>query len=116
MKKILTFAKRELKSHFDHPAGYVVLVVFLALAFFLYFRSMLVVSEASLRPLFSVLPWLFLFLVPAITMRSLAADEKEGTSEVLLSQPVTLFQYLAGKFVGALVTLGMCVAATLPRS
>ena len=114
MKKIFTFAKREFKSHFDHPAGYVVLTVFLGLAFFLYFRSTLVVSEASLRPLFNTMPWLLLFLVPAVTMRSLAADEKEGISEVLLSQPVTLFQYLAGKFVGALVTLGMCVAATLP--
>src|SRR3989344_9460323 len=114
MKKIFTFAKREFKSHFDHPAGYVVLTVFLGLAFFLYFRSTLVVSEASLRPLFNTMPWLLLFLVPAVTMHSLAADEKEGISEVLLSQPVTLFQYLAGKFVGALATLLVCVAATLP--
>ncbi len=114
MKKILTFAKRELKSHFDHPGGYIILVVFLGLVFFFYFRSTLVVPEASLRPLFNFLPWLLLFLVPAITMRSLAADEKEGTSEVFLSQPVSPAQYLLGKYLGAFATVMLGVFATLP--
>ncbi|MDO8558586.1 MAG: Gldg family protein [bacterium] len=114
MKSIFTFAKRELKSHFDHPGGYIILVVFLGLVFFFYFRSTLVVSEASLRPLFNFLPWLLLFLVPAITMRSLAADEKEGTSEVFLSQPVSPAQYLLGKYLGAFATIMLGVFATLP--
>ena len=114
MKKILAFAKRELKSHFDHPGGYVILVVFLGLVLFLYFRSMLVAAEASLRPLFDILPWLLLFLVPAITMRSLAADEKEGTSEVFLSQPITALQYLTGKYLGSLFAVLIAVFATAP--
>ncbi|MDP3963679.1 MAG: Gldg family protein [bacterium] len=114
MKKILTFAKRELKSHFDHPGGYVTLVVFLGLTLFLYFRSMLVAPEASLRPLFGILPWLLLFLVPAVTMRSLAADEKEGTSEVFLAQPITALQYLTGKYLGSVCAVMASVLATLP--
>ena len=114
MKKILAFAKRDLKNHFDHPGGYVVFVVFLGLSLFLYFRSTLVVSEASLRPLFSILPWLLLFLVSAVTMRSLAADEKEGVTEVFLSEPVTPLQYVIGKYLGALVISLSGVFLTIP--
>jgi ABC-2 type transport system permease protein len=114
MKNIFTFARREIKSHFDHPGGYVIIIVFLALALYLYFRTTVVVAEASMRNLFDLLPWLLLFLVPAISMRSLASDEKEGLSELFMAQPVTTVQFLLGKYLGALFTVLIGVFATLP--
>ena len=73
IKNTLTIAKREFRSFFDQPTAYILLVVFLAANFFFYFKSVYLSGEATLRPMFDLLPWLLLFFVPAVTMRSLAA-------------------------------------------
>jgi len=78
--RIWIVARRELKSLFDLPTGYVLLVAFLALNGFLFFRSAYLSQVASLRPMLDLLPWVFLFFVPAVTMRSLAEDIREVKS------------------------------------
>ncbi|MFL5491039.1 MAG: ABC transporter, partial [Gemmatimonadales bacterium] len=83
--RIWTVARRELKALFDLPTGYVLLVVFLTINGFLFFRQAYLTQVASLRPMLDVLPWLFLFFVPAVTMRSLAEDIRGGQLEVVLS-------------------------------
>src|SRR5512135_2291858 len=114
MNRIRTIARRELKALFDHPTGYVLLVVFLAVNAFLFFRQAYLQGSASLRPMLDFLPWILLFFVPAVTMRALAEDTRSGQVEVLLAQPVTELELLLGKYAGALLFLWIALALTLP--
>lgn len=113
MKAIWTIARRELKSLFDHPTGYILLVVFVAFNNFLFFRQAYMSGVATLRPMLDLLPWLFLFFVPAVTMRALAEDARSGTLEVVLAQPITELELLVGKYVGQVLFLWIALAATL---
>jgi ABC-type uncharacterized transport system involved in gliding motility auxiliary subunit len=114
MKPILTIARRELKALFDNPAGYVLVIVFLVANAFLFFRQVYLTNSATLRPMMDVLPWLLLFFVPAVAMRTLAEDSRSGQLEVLLSQPLTELELLLGKYLGAVFFLWVALLATLP--
>ena len=109
MKNILTVAGREFRSFFDQPTAYILLVTFLVVNFFFYFRTLFVTGFATLRPMFDLMPWLFLFVVPAACMRSLAEERSRGTIEMVLSQPVKEIEFLLGKFLGVLgfLTVGL---------
>jgi len=112
--RIWIVARRELKSLFDLPTGYVLLVAFLALNGFLFFRSAYLSQVASLRPMLDLLPWVFLFFVPAVTMRSLAEDIRGGQIEVVLAQPLSELELLLGKYLAAVLFLCLALALTLP--
>lgn len=113
MKPIWTIARRELRSLFDHPMGYILLFVFVGLNDFLFFRTAYLQGIASLRPLLGPLPWMFLVFVPAVTMRSLAEDMRSGTLEVVLAQPITEVEFLVGKYIGQLLFIWAALALTL---
>ncbi len=109
--------KRELKAYFTSALAYVVIVVFLLLAgFFAFFiEAYYEVGQAELRrALFFWHPWLFLFLVPAISMRLWADERREGTIELLLTLPITPTQAILGKFLAAWVFLGVALLLTFP--
>jgi ABC-type uncharacterized transport system involved in gliding motility auxiliary subunit/ABC-type transport system involved in multi-copper enzyme maturation permease subunit len=112
--RVWTVARRELKAQFDVPTGYVLLVAFLALNGFLFFRSAYLAQVASLRPMLDLLPWLFLFFVPAVTMRSLAEDIRGGQLEVVLAQPLSELELLLGKYLASVLFLWIALALTLP--
>ena len=95
MRRIWTVASRELRAMFDLPTGYVLLVVFLAINAFIFFRQAYLSNTASLRPMLDMLGWEFLFFVPAVTMRSLAEDLRGGQIEVVLAQPLSELELLA---------------------
>lgn len=114
MRGILTVARRELKAMFDNPAGYVLIVVFLVVNGFLFFRQAYLTNSATLRPMLDVLPWLNLFFVPAVAMRTLAEDARTGQLEVVLSQPINELQLLLGKYLGATLFLWIALLCTLP--
>ncbi len=114
MKAVWTIARRELKAMFDHPTGYILLVVFLVINDFLFFRQAYLMHLATLRPMLDLLPWVFLFFVPAVTMRALAEETKTGTLEVVLAQPITELELLLGKYVGQVLFLWIALALTLP--
>ncbi len=116
MKAIWTIARRELKTLFDQPTGFILLVVFVAINDFLFFRQAYLFRVASLRPMLELLPWIFFFFVPAATMRSLAEDSRAGTLEVVLAQPLTELELLVGKFLGAVLFVWLALALTLPVS
>lgn len=113
MRNIWTIARKELRSYFDHPTAYILIVVFLAINFFFYFRSAFLVGEASLRPMFDLLPWIFLFFVPAVTMGALAEEKRQGTLEVVLSHPLREHEFLLGKYLGNFLFLAIALGATL---
>jgi ABC-type uncharacterized transport system involved in gliding motility auxiliary subunit/ABC-type transport system involved in multi-copper enzyme maturation permease subunit len=114
MSRIWTVARRELKALFDHPTAYVLLVVFLAVNAFLFFRQSYLAGSASLRPMLDLLPWVLLFFVPAVTMRTVAEDTRNGVLEVVLAQPLTEFELLIGKYLGSVLFLWIALALTLP--
>jgi len=113
MSPIRTLARRELKALFDQPTAYILLVVFTAVNGFLFFRQAELYGAASLRPMLDFLPWLLLFLVPAVTMRALAEDSRAGTLEVVLAQPITELELLVGKYLGQVLFLLIALALTL---
>src|SRR5213596_1659158 len=113
MSPIRTIARRELKALVDQPTAYILLVVFTAVNGFLTFRQLELYNVASLRPMLDFLPWLLLFLVPAVTMRALAEDARAGTLEVVLAQPISELELLLGKYVGLVLFLWLALALTL---
>jgi ABC-2 type transport system permease protein len=113
MNAVRTIARRELKALFDQPTAYILLVVFTGANAFLSFRQIELYNVASLRPMLDFLPWLLLFLVPAVTMRSLAEDTRSGMLEVVLAQPISELELLLGKYVGQVLFLWLALAITL---
>ena len=113
MNPVWTIARREIKALFDSPTAYILLVVFIAANDFLFFRQIELYGLASLRPMFDLLPWLLLFLAPAVTMRALAEDARSGVIEVVLAQPITEAELLLGKYVGQVLFLWIALALTL---
>ena len=110
MRNIWIIAKKELRGYFTQPTAYILMTVFLALSYFFYFQQIAVTGEAGLRPLFSLLPWLLMFFIPAITMGLLAKEKDGGTMEALATKPVSSGQILTGKFLGAMI---FCLATVL---
>lgn len=113
MGRIWTIARREITSYFDHATAYILLVIFLAINFFFFFRDAYLLGEASLRPMLGLLPWLLLFFVPAVCMRALAEERESGTLELVLAQPIEVGEFLLGKFLGLLLFLLIAMAGTL---
>jgi ABC-type uncharacterized transport system involved in gliding motility auxiliary subunit len=114
MKRIWTVGRRELRALLDHPTGYVLLVVFIAINAFLFFRQAYLYGTASLRPMLDLLPWIFLFFIPAVTMRALAEDNRSGVLEVVLAQPLTELELLLGKYIGSVLFLWLGLLLTVP--
>ena len=101
MKSLLAIIKKELRSYVDQPMAYILVVVFLVLNNFLFFRTSLVQEVASLRSMFNLLPWVMLFFVSAITMRTWAEERREKTLNVLLAYPIKVWQIIVGKYLAA---------------
>jgi ABC-2 type transport system permease protein len=108
--------RRELRSYFVTPVAYVFLMIFLVLAGILTFYAgdFYERGQADLQPFFVMHPWLYLILVPAITMRMWAEEAKGGTLELLLTLPLTLWQAMLGKFLAAWLFIGLALALTFP--
>ena len=116
MSPVNAVMRRELRSFFVTPMAYVFLVIFLVLAGILTFYTgdFYERGQADLQPFFVVHPWLYLILVPAITMRMWAEEAKGGTLELLLTLPLTLWQAMLGKFLAAWLFIGLALALTFP--
>ncbi len=112
-KIICTLFKKELASYFNSPIAYIFIAVFLVTGNWLFFNSFFLVGEASMRNYFNLLPWFFLFLAPALTMRLWAEEKKSGTIEFLLTLPVTDWQVVLAKFFGALTFMFIALLLTL---
>jgi len=116
MSPALTIARRELAGYFATPVAYVFIVIFLVLAGALTFTlgNFFARGQADLIPFFTFVPWLFLFLVPALTMRLWAEERRLGTIELLLTLPLAQWQAVLGKFLAAWAFCGIALALTFP--
>ncbi|MBW2961081.1 gliding motility-associated ABC transporter permease subunit GldF [Mesonia aestuariivivens] len=115
MKAILL---KEINSFFSSTMGYLVIGIFLLIngLFVWVFQgdfNILDFGFASLTPFFHLAPWIFIFLIPAITMRSFSEEIKQGTLELLLTKPITQNQLIAGKYLGALTLVILALLPTL---
>ncbi|MGD0037621.1 MAG: ABC transporter permease [Bacteroidota bacterium] len=108
-----TIFQKELRSYFNSAVAYVVIVVFLAIVGWVYTSSMFLVNVASLRMMFEWIPLVFLFVVPAVTMRLLAEEKKGGTIELLTTKPLHDWEIVAGKFLAAWALIGIALLPTL---
>lgn len=109
-------AKREWCSYFNSPVAYVFIVIFLALAGFFTFQvsRFYDAGQADLQAFFLWHPWLYLILVPAVTMRSWAEERRSGTMELLLTLPISPMNAIVGKFLAAWFFMGLALLLTLP--
>ena len=116
MSPVAAVARRELRSYFVTPVAYVFLVIFLVLAGILTFYAgdFYERGQADLQPFFVMHPWLYLVLVPAVSMRMWAEEAKDGTLELLLSLPLTLAEAMLGKFLAAWLFIGLALLLTFP--
>ena len=116
MKVIACIVRREFASYFATPLAAAFIVIFLMLsgAFTFYLGGFFEAGQANLQMFFRFHPWLYLLLVPAMSMRLWAEERKSGTLELLLTQPVTLWQAVAGKFLAGWSILVLALALTFP--
>jgi len=116
MRSTATILKRELRSYFTTPVAYVFIVIFLLLSGILtfYMGGFFEREQADLAPFFFFHPWLYLILVPAISMRLWAEERKTGTIELLLTLPISTGQAVLGKFLAAWAFTAVALFATTP--
>jgi ABC-2 type transport system permease protein len=116
MSRMVAVMKRELTAYFQTPVAYVFMVVFLisAGAFTFSLSDYFTRGVADLQPFFMWHPWLYLFLVPAISMRLWAEERKSGTIELLMTLPVRTRELVLGKFLAAWVFIILTLCATAP--
>jgi len=105
--------RREIRSYFNSPVAYVVIVVFLAIVGWFFTSDMFLANIASMRIVFELVPLVFLFFIPAVTMRLLAEEKKSGTLELLTTKPVRDGEIVLGKFFAAWTLLAATLAPTL---
>jgi ABC-2 type transport system permease protein len=113
MNTIIAIFKKEFSSYFISPIAYVFIIVFLVGTNFMYFQPFFLINQADMRNYFSLLPWVFLFFVPAITMRCWAEEKKSKTMELLLTWPLSDAQVVFGKFMATLAFLGTAVLLSI---
>jgi len=116
MNQMYAIFKRELGSFFATPLAYVFIVIFLLAigAFTFYLGQWYEAGEASLRGFFGFHPWLYLFLIPAISMRMWAEERKSGTMELLLTLPAPFWASVVGKYLAAWAFAAIALFLTFP--
>ncbi|HYM27856.1 MAG TPA: ABC transporter permease subunit [Steroidobacteraceae bacterium] len=116
MRNVGIIMRRELASYFATPLAYVFILIFLMLAnaFAFYLGGLYERGQADLDPFFTFHPWLYLFLIPAISMKLWAEERKSGSSELLMTQPVRLWDAVLGKFLAGWIFTALALALTFP--
>ncbi len=105
--------KRELQAFFVSPIAYIVIAIYLALSGWFFFSTFFLAGRADMRGFFSMMPILFSFTIPAVTMRLFAEEYSTGSFEMLKTQPLTTADVVAGKFLGAVVFILAMLVPTI---
>lgn len=118
MKKVWIITRRELRSYFDSLIAYLMIIIFLGLSGFFTWLSngsnVFLLGQADMQVFFSISFWTLFFFIPAITMRSLAEENRSGTIEFLSTKAVTDWQIIQGKFLSCLLLVVIAIACTFP--
>ena len=116
MNRTMTLFRREFRGYFATPVAYVFIVIFLVLTglFTFYVGGFYERGQADLEAFFRFHPWLYMLLIPAISMRLWSEERKSGTIELLMTLPVSLAEAVLGKFLAAWAFTGLALALTFP--
>jgi ABC-2 type transport system permease protein len=112
-----SIALREIKSFFGSPIGYLVIALFLLFngLFLWVFQgeyNLLNSGFADMSPFFTITPWILIFLIPSVTMRSFSDEKKQGTIELLFTKPLSVLEIVNGKFLGAFLLIVIAIIPT----
>jgi len=113
MNNVLALTKKELKSYFNSPTAYIILILFLIITGWFFSSGLFIESEASLRSIMGIIPFTFLFFIPAITMKLLSEEKKSGTLELLVTMPLSDIEIIVGKFLAAFILINIAISATV---
>ncbi|MDE0465988.1 MAG: ABC transporter permease subunit [Candidatus Poribacteria bacterium] len=105
MTNITAIFKKEFRSYFNSPIAYIFITFFLGISAWLFFRSFFFANQAEMRGFFGLMPWIFLFFIPAVTMKLWAEEKKLGTVEILMTLPIQDYEVVIGKFLASLALL-----------
>lgn len=116
MRNVFIITQREFSSFFATPVAYVFIAIFLMLngIFSFFVGGFFERGQADLLPFFNFHPWLFLFLVPAIAMRTWSEERRTGTIELLMTLPISIAEAVLGKFLAAWAVIALSLALTFP--
>ncbi len=112
MRNIFTIFKKEVRSYFNSPAAYIVVTFFLLFTGYFFGTNLFLMNQANLRTAFGIIPLVFIFFMPAITMRLIAEEKKTGTIELLVTYPIKDSEIIVGKFLSALMLLAVALVFT----
>jgi len=113
MQQILAILTKELKDYFISPIAYIVISVFLLVTGWFFFATFFLYNQADLRNFFSLLPIIFSFVIPAITMRLFAEERHVGSYEILFTLPLSTTGIIAGKFLAGVIFMGVALLPTI---
>lgn len=114
MKTVLIIAKKEFRTYFVSPIAYIYLITFLGVTHWLFLKNFFIMGIANLRGFFVLMPWIFLFFIPAVAMGKWSEERKQGTIEWLLTMPVTERQVIVAKFLAGLSLVAAALFLTFP--
>ena len=113
MRQVAHIFKKEFRTYFVSPMAYIVISIFLLVTGWFFFLAFFLNNQASLRHLFTLLPLIFSFVVPAITMRLFSEELNVGSYEILLTMPVTFVDVVLGKFLAGVAFVAAMLIPTL---
>ncbi|MCK4542729.1 MAG: ABC transporter permease subunit [Spirochaetales bacterium] len=105
--------KREIRSFFFSPSAYIVMAIFLLITGWFFFSPFFLIARADMRSFFALLPIVFSFTIPAITMKQYAEEYKSGSFEILRTLPVSRVDILMGKFLAVMGIIGVMLLPTI---
>ena len=112
MRQAINIFQKEFRSYFVSPIAYIVIAIFLLVTGWFFFATFFLFDQASLRNFFSLLPVMFSFVIPAITMRLIFEELNIGSYEILLTMPVTFNDVIFGKFLAAVIFVAAMLIPT----
>ena len=113
MRHVIDIFKKEFTGYFVSPIAYIVISIFLLVTGWFFFTTFFLYNQANLRNFFALLPLIFSFVVPAITMRLFSEELNVGSYEILLTMPVTFRDVVLGKFLAAVGLVATMLIPTL---
>jgi ABC-2 type transport system permease protein len=113
MRQVLTIFQKEFKDYFVSPIAYIVISIFLLIMGWFFLTTFFLFNQAELRNFFTLLPFTFSFVIPALTMRLFAEEMSVGSYETLLTLPVTQIDIILGKFLAAAAFVAAMLLPTL---
>jgi len=105
--------RKELGAYFNSPVAYITLVVFLIISGWFFSSSFFLINESDLRGLFNIIPVIYLFFIPAITMGLIAREKSAGTMELLMTLPLEDWEVVMGKYLAAVALIAVGLLYTL---